>query len=114
MKNYFDYFLHFVHALTVNTFIIMCVCVCVYVMINFQEIIKEFNSSDSLRSCKYILPNFGQIVKTPTPTQHNTTVGFDMKITVQTTQPHPPTETFQPLLDQLESGNLAQIFTRPI
>ena len=27
-------------------------------------------------------------VKTPTPTQHNTTVGFDMKMTVQTTPPH--------------------------
>ena len=25
------------------------------------------------------------VVKTPTPTQHNTTVGFDMKMTVQTT-----------------------------
>ena len=52
---------------------------------------------------------------TPTPTQHNTTVGCDTKMTVQTTPPHPtPTETFQPLLDQLESWNLAQIFTRPI
>ena len=28
-----------------------------------------------------------RIVKTPTPTQHNTTVGFDMKMTVQTTPP---------------------------
>ena len=28
-------------------------------------------------------------VKTPTPTQQNTTVGFDMKMTVQTTPPHP-------------------------
>ena len=27
------------------------------------------------------------VVKTPTPTQHNTTVGFDMKMTLQT----PPT-----------------------
>ena len=40
-------------------------------------------------------------VKTPTPTQHNTTVGFDMKMTVQTTPP--PTQTFQALLDELES-----------
>ena len=39
------------------------------------------------------------IVKTPTPTQHNTMVGFDTKMTVQT----PPTETFQALLDELES-----------
>ena len=30
------------------------------------------------------------IVKTPTPTQHNTTVGFDMKMTVQTPPPQPP------------------------
>ena len=28
------------------------------------------------------LENMQQIVKTPTPTQHNTTVGFDMKMTV--------------------------------
>ena len=57
------------------------------------------------------------IVKTPTPTQHNTTVGFDMKMTVQTTPPHPtppPTQTFQPLLDQLETWNWAQTVTRPI
>ena len=46
--------------------------------------------------------------------QHNSTVGFDMKMTVQTPPHPPPTETFQPLLDQLESWNLAQIFTRPI
>ena len=46
-----------------------------------------------------------EIVKTPTPTQPNTTCWFDTKITVQTTPPThpPPTETFQPLLDQLES-----------
>ena len=31
---------------------------------------------------------FSFVVKTPTPTQHNTTVGFDMKMTVQTTPPH--------------------------
>ena len=45
------------------------------------------------------------IVKTPTPTQPNTTGWFDTKITVQTTPPThpPPTQTFQPLLDQLES-----------
>ena len=42
-----------------------------------------------------------KIVKTPTPTQHNTTVGFDMKLTVQTTPP--PTQTFRTLLDELES-----------
>ena len=42
-----------------------------------------------------------RIVKTPTPTQHNRTVGFDMKMTVQTTPP--PTQTFQALLDELES-----------
>ena len=41
-----------------------------------------------------------QLLSKPQP-QHNTTVGFDMKMTVQTTPP--PTETFQPLLDQLES-----------
>ena len=41
------------------------------------------------------------IVKTPTPTQHNTTVGFDTKMTVQT--PPPTTQTFQALLDELES-----------
>ena len=35
-----------------------------------------------------------QIVKTPTPTQHNTTVGFDMKITVQTTPPTHPHRNF--------------------
>ena len=40
-------------------------------------------------------------VKTPTPTQHNTTVGFDTKMTVQT--PPPTTQTFQALLDELES-----------
>ena len=40
-------------------------------------------------------------VKTPPSTQHNTTVGFDMKMTVQTTPP--PTQTFQALLDELES-----------
>ena len=28
------------------------------------------------------------IVKTPTPTQHNTTVGFDTKMTVQTPPTH--------------------------
>ena len=31
-------------------------------------------------------PNQSVIVKTPT--QHNTAVGFDMKMTVQTTPPH--------------------------
>ena len=34
----------------------------------------------------------------------NTTVGFDMKMTLQTPPTtHPPTETFQALLDELES-----------
>ena len=34
----------------------------------------------------------------------NSTVGFDMKMTLQTPPPtHPPTETFQALLDKLES-----------
>ena len=42
------------------------------------------------------------IVKTPTPTQHNTTVGLTTKMTVHT-PPHPPTETVQALLDELES-----------
>ena len=40
------------------------------------------------------------LLSKPQP-QHNTTVGFDMKMTVQTAPP--PTETFQPLLDQIES-----------
>ena len=49
--------------------------------------------------------NFGTIVKAPTSTQDNTTVGFDNKMTVQTTPPHhpPPTQTFQALLDELDS-----------
>ena len=33
----------------------------------------------------------------------NTTVGFDMKMTLQTPPHPPPTETFQALLDELES-----------
>ena len=51
---------------------------------------------------------FRHVVKTPTPTptQHNTMVGFDTKMTVQTTPPPthpPPTQTFWALLDELES-----------
>ena len=53
-------------------------------------------------SCQMVLVT-ADILSKPQP-QHNTTVGFDMKMTVQTTPPpHHPTETFQPLLDQLES-----------
>ena len=38
-----------------------------------------------------------KIVKTPTPTQHNTTVGFDTKMTVQTPPPttHHPQKLFR-------------------
>ena len=35
-----------------------------------------------------LLGNVYVFVKTPTPTQHNTTVGFDMKMTVHTPPPH--------------------------
>ena len=46
-----------------------------------------------------VVQKLRNIVKTPTltPTQHNTTVGFDTKMTVQTTPPP------QALLDELES-----------
>ena len=50
-------------------------------------------------------------------TQHNGWVWHENDCANHPTPPHPtppPTETFQPLLDQLESWNLAQIFTRPI
>ena len=60
-------------------------------------------------------PLCSNILSKPQP-QHNTMVGFDTKMTVQTPPTHPPTttETFQALLDELESWNLAQTPTRPI
>ena len=60
----------------------------------------------TIQSHGHIIVELITVVKTPTPTQRNTTVGFDMKMTFQT-PPHPthppPTETFQALLDELES-----------
>ena len=60
-----------------------------------------------------IQPHCSYVVKTPPPTQHNGWVWHENDCANHPTTP-PPTETFQPLLDQLESWNLAQIFTRPI
>ena len=70
-------------------------------MIIMKQVVHEQRSTQSYLFgllLRYIL---FAIVKTPTltPTQHNTTVGFDMKMTVHT----PPTQTFQALLDELES-----------
>ena len=47
------------------------------------------------------------------PNLTSTTDGFDMKMTLQT-PPTTTTQTFQALLDELESWNLAQALTRPI
>ena len=67
-------------------------------IITIKEKIREmtnevFRFNLTLNYCQNPNPN-------PNPNL-NTTVGFDMKMTVQTTPP--PTQTFQPLLDQLES-----------
>ena len=55
-------------------------------------------------SLTYLNPNCRDVLSKPQPNL-NTTVGFDMKMTLQTpTHPPPPTtETFQALLDELES-----------
>ena len=75
------------------------------IMIWFKVAIIHIISVE-LRIIYIISLRFIIIVKTPTPTQHNTTVGFETKMTVQTPPPPPPpppTQTFQPLLDELES-----------
>ena len=61
----------------------------------------------------YILSCFYCQNPNPNTTQHNGWVWHENNCANHPTTP-PPTETFQPLLDQLESWNLAQIFTRPI
>ena len=60
------------------------------IMIWFKVAIIHIISVE-LRIIYIISLRFIIIVKTPTPTQHNTTVGFDHKMTVQTTPPNPHT-----------------------
>ena len=73
-----------------------------------------FNILSSSLLTAFLCNYFLQLSK-PQPNL-NTTVGFDMKMTLQTPPrpPPPTTETFQALLDELESWNLAQTLTRPI
>ena len=60
-----------------------------------QDIVAKLNSAQLKLQLQF------EFLSKPRPNL-NTTVGFDMKMTLQT-PPHPTTETFQALLDDLES-----------
>ena len=52
-----------------------------------RQVFSQWFGVESPHISFLVITKYYIVVKTPTPTQHNTTVGFDMKMTVQT----PPT-----------------------